>query len=69
MEPEWRGMFFIKTGGVFFKMGRGLGGILAGYLNYWRPNLPQYVIRRLSKCVMICFGYHTDLGDVNCSDL
>jgi len=40
MEPEWRGMFFIKTGGVFFKMGRGLGGILAGYLNYWRPNLP-----------------------------
>ena len=23
-------------GGVFYKM----GGILAGYLNYWRPNLP-----------------------------
>jgi len=22
--------------------------------------LPQYVIRRLSKFVMICFGYHTD---------
>ena len=47
MAPEWRGMVFIKTGGVlremggvFFKMGRGIGGILAGYLNYWRPNLP-----------------------------
>ena len=26
--------------GVFLIMGRGIGGILAGYLNYWRPNLP-----------------------------
>ena len=47
MGPEWRGMVFIKNrrgtgeiGGVFFKMGRGLSGILAGYLNYWRHNLP-----------------------------
>ena len=31
--------------------------------------LPIVVIRRLSNCVMICFGYHTDLGDVNCPDL
>jgi hypothetical protein len=37
----WRGMFFIKTGGVLFlngagywRDGRGLSGILAGYLNY-----------------------------------
>ena len=43
-----RGMVFIKTGGYLrdrqgiFKMGRGIGGILAGYLNRWRPNLPIY---------------------------
>jgi hypothetical protein len=23
MEPEWRGMFFIKTGGVLFLIGAG----------------------------------------------
>ena len=40
MEPEWRGMPFIKTGGVLFLNGagywrdrRGFSGILAGYLN------------------------------------
>ena len=32
-------------------------------------SLPVHVIRWLSKCVMIWFGYHTDLGDVKCSDL
>jgi hypothetical protein len=31
--------------------------------------LPKHVIRWLSKYVMICFGYHTDLGDVKGSDL
>ena len=31
--------------------------------------LPIVVIRRLSNSVMIWFGYHTDLGDVNCPDL
>ena len=37
-----------EIGGVFFKMGRGLGGILAGYLNCWRPNLPiSYNINKL----------------------
>ena len=31
--------------------------------------LPVFVIRRLSNSVKICFGYHTDLGDVKGSDL
>ena len=44
-----RGMFFYWAG---------LGGILAGYLNCWRPNLPQYAIRWLSNCMMICNWYH-----------
>ena len=56
--------FLIKPAGYsrdqrgIFLNGRGICGILAGYLNYWRPNLPQYVIRWLSKCIMICFEYH-----------
>jgi len=43
IPTEWRGIFFIQTGGViagsagyYFKM----GGILAGYLKYWGHNLP-----------------------------
>jgi hypothetical protein len=38
--------FLLKPAGYLrdkrgiFKMGRGLGGILAGYVNCWRPNLP-----------------------------
>ena len=41
-----RGMLLLKLTGYLrdrqgiLKMGRGLSGILAGYLNYWRPNLP-----------------------------
>jgi hypothetical protein len=31
-------------------------------------NLPFSTIRLLSKCVMINFGYHKNLGDVKCSD-
>ena len=46
-------------GGVLFLIGRGIGGILAGYLNYWRPNLPKYVIRQLSNFIKIDFEYHT----------
>ena len=51
--------FLLKPAGYWrdrqgnFKMGRGLGGILAGYLNYWRRSLPIYVIRQLSKCMAI----------------
>ena len=54
--------------GIFLN-GRGLGWILAGYLNYWRPNLPIYLIRRLSNSVKIYFEYHTDWRAVKCSDL
>ena len=63
-HPTRRGLFFIKNrrgnGGIgrVFKNGAGYSGILAGYLNYWRPNLPKFVIRRLSNSVKIYFEYH-----------
>ena len=32
--------------------------------NYWRPNWPLPVFRQLSKCMVIKFEYHKDLGAV-----
>jgi hypothetical protein len=51
-----------EIGGVFFKMGRGLGGILAGYLNYWRPNLPKSLVGLFLISVKISSEYHVVFG-------
>ena len=48
---SWRGTRGI--GGVLFYNGRGIGGILAGYLNYWRRNLPLYEIQ--AKCMYVLY--------------
>jgi hypothetical protein len=63
-------MVFIQTGGVlagsagYFLKWADIGWILAGYLNYWRPNLPLFVIRQLSKSIVIKSKYHKGLGAV-----
>ena len=36
----------------------GYSGILAGYLKYWRPNLPFYEIGKILKFIQVSFGYH-----------
>jgi hypothetical protein len=68
----WRGMFFIKTGGILFlKMrgkrryiffiGRGLSGILAGDFNYWRPKFTVYAISKGRKfCIYVGDTWNCD---------
>ena len=40
-----------------FLLGRGWGGILAGYLNYWRHNLPNYQLSVFVQLIQILSEY------------